>query len=181
VEALRGETVIVDASAESGDRARRERHETPLEQLDRNWKDLLQELRVTQTGVQLLTGFLLTLPFQSRFPVLTDVQRTIYLVTVSTSVVATVFLIGPVSLHRLLFRRHARRETVQIGHRLALVGIALLGVAMVGVMLLIFAVVLGDKAGLIAAAVIAALLVIIWGLLPLRVRSAHSDPSDGKQ
>ena len=172
------QTVIVDASADSNDRARRERHETPLEQLDRNWKDLLQELRVTQTGVQLLTGFLLTLPFQARFTVLTDVQRTIYLFTVAASVVATVFLIGPVSLHRLLFRRHARRETVEIGHRLALVGLALLGVAMVGVVLLIFAVLLGDWAGLIAAAVIAALLVILWGLVPLRVRSVHSEPTE---
>ena len=57
----------MSASTDHGEEARKERHETPLEQLDRNWADLLQELRVSQTGVQLLTGFLLTLPFQSRF------------------------------------------------------------------------------------------------------------------
>ena len=79
-----------------------------MQRLDRNWADLLQELRVVQTGVQLLTGFLLTLPFQARFEQLSGYERTIYLVTVTLSVAATGFLIAPVSLHRILFRRHAR-------------------------------------------------------------------------
>jgi hypothetical protein len=85
---------------------RRERGETELERLDRNWNSLLQELRVVQTGVQLLTGFLLTLPFQQRFDVLGEHMRVVYLATVGFSVGATVFLIAPVAMHRLLFRRH---------------------------------------------------------------------------
>jgi Family of unknown function (DUF6328) len=64
---------------------RAQRGETSLERLDRNWADLLQELRVVQTGVQLLTGFLLILPFQSRFEQLTTTQQTIYLVTLSVN------------------------------------------------------------------------------------------------
>ncbi|MDT0264450.1 DUF6328 family protein [Jatrophihabitans sp. DSM 44399] len=62
------------------------RHETPTERLDRNWTDLLQELRVVQTGVQLLTGFLLTLPFQARFEKLSTFQQDVYLITVGCSV-----------------------------------------------------------------------------------------------
>ena len=115
----------MNASTEHGDEARKERHETPLEQLDRNWADLLQELRVSQTGVQLLTGFLLTLPFQSRFTELNEFPRTTYLITMALSVISTAFLIAPVSVHRMLFRRHARRATVQVGHRLAIIGIVL--------------------------------------------------------
>src|ERR1700761_1739397 len=84
----------------------RERGETEIERLDRNWSNLLQELRVVQTGVQLLTGFLLTLPFQQRFDVLSQQMRIAYLVTVGCSVGATVLLIAPVGIHRLLFRRH---------------------------------------------------------------------------
>ena len=83
----------------------RARSETETERLDRNWGDLLQELRVVQTGVQLLTGLLLTVPFQARFGDLTDFQRVIYLATVSVSVTSTALLIAPVALHRLLFRR----------------------------------------------------------------------------
>lgn len=161
----------MDEPNDRRDRARDGRQETPLEQLDRNWADLLQELRVAQTGVQLLTGFLLTLPFQSRFAYLSDLQRSIYLFTLAASVLSTAFLISPVSLHRMVFRRHARRATVQVGHRLAIVGLTLLGVAMVGVMLLIFSIVLGDHIGVVAASTTAALLFVLWFLLPLHVRS----------
>src|ERR1700712_4312613 len=90
------------------------RSETETERLDRNWSDLLQELRVVQTGVQLLTGLLLTVPFQARFSDLTGYQRVVYQATVSTSVIATALLITPVALHRLLFRQHARRSLVAL-------------------------------------------------------------------
>ena len=112
------------------------RDETPMQRLDRNWADLLQELRVVQTGVQLLTGFLLTLPFQARFEQLSVYERMIYLITVALSVAATGFLIAPVSLHRILFRRHARQLMVTVSHRLAIIGLVLLGAAIVGVVLL---------------------------------------------
>ena len=82
------------------------RFETETQRLDRNWLSLLQELRVVQTGVQLLTGFLLTLPFQQRFETLDTTMRVVYLVTVGCSVGATVLLESPVAMHRLLFRRH---------------------------------------------------------------------------
>ncbi len=86
-----------------------ERGETEIQRLDRNWNSLLQELRVVQTGVQLLTGFLLTLPFQQRFDVLDPPMRNLYLATVGCSVGATVLLIAPVGMHRLLFRQRARK------------------------------------------------------------------------
>ena len=148
-----------------------------MERLDRNWVDLLQELRVVQTGVQLLTGFLVTLPFQARFEQLTRFQQNIYLATLSAAVLATAFFIAPVSLYRFLFRRHARRVTVEVAHRLAQIGIALLGVAIVGVLLLIFDVVLGPTAGLVAAGVVAVVLIGLWVVLPLVIRD-REDPSD---
>ena len=82
------------------------RSETETERLDRNWASLLQELRVVQTGVQLLTGFLLTLPFQQRFGALNLTMRVTYLATVACSVSSTMLLVAPVGMHRLLFRRH---------------------------------------------------------------------------
>jgi hypothetical protein len=146
------------------------RSETPLQRLDRNWADLLQELRVLQTGVQLLTGFLLTIPFQPVFATLPTFSKVVYLLTMSASVVATGFLIAPVSLHRWLFRRHQRRATVDTAHRLAQVGMLFLGAAIAGVVQLIFDVVVGRAAGLIAAAVVSLLLLSLWVLLPLLVR-----------
>lgn len=150
-----------------------ERHETPTERLDRNWSDLLQELRVTQTGVQVLTGFLLTLPFQQRFSTLDAVERSVYLGTVSAAVLATGLLVFPVPLHRLLFRRHARAATVAAAHRAALGGLTFLGVAVVGVVQIVFAAIVGASAGWVAAAVTAVVLVGLWLALPVSLRHRH--------
>src|SRR6476469_924193 len=144
----------------------RARNESPMQRLDRNWADLLQELRVVQTGVQLLTGFLLTLPFQARFEQLSGYERTVYLITVALSVAAVWFINAPVSLHRMLFRRHARELRVTVSHRLAIVGLVLLGAAIVGVVLLIFDVVAGTAAGIVAAGAALVLLVALWAGLP---------------
>jgi hypothetical protein len=154
---------------------RRERRETPTERLDRNWADLLQELRVSQTGVQLLTGLLLTVPFQARFGELSMHQRVVYLVSTSLSVAATGQLIAPVMLHRVLFRLHGRRPLVQAGQRFAIAGLATLGLAVVGVVDLIFDVVLGPVPGVIAAAAAVALLGILWGVVPAAVRRRLDD------
>ncbi|WP_028936202.1 DUF6328 family protein [Pseudonocardia spinosispora] len=142
------------------------RGETHAERLDRNWNDLLQELRVAQTGVQLLTGLLLTLPFQQRFSELTHLQRIIYLVTVALSVAATGLLITPVGLHRALFRQRARGSLVAAGHALALGGLALLGLAVTGVVLLIFGAVLDETAGVVAALCAFVLFAGLWGMGP---------------
>ena len=146
------------------------RSETPTERLDRNWASLLQELRVVQTGVQLLTGFLLTLPFQNRFDRLSDGVRALYLVTVACSVGATVLLIAPVGMHRLLFRRHRLKTLVSAAHRAAYAGLLLLGAALAGVVVVIFDAVAGSQAALIAGACTLLVLVAFWVALPLWLR-----------
>jgi len=170
-------------SEDTGDSALRDdswneqaRDETPMQRLDRNWADLLQELRVVQTGVQLLTGFLLTLPFQARFAQLSGYEQATYLITVALAVAATGFLIAPVSLHRTLFRRHARELMVTVSHRLALVGLTLPGAAIVGVVLLIFAVVASTATGVVAAVAAFVLLVSLWVGLPWIARAGDPAP-----
>jgi len=165
----------VDRPDDDADWNRRARNETPTARLDRNWEDLLQELRVAQTGVQLLTGLLLTVPFQARFGDLLPHQIVVYLVTVGLAVLATGLLISPVVLHRVLFRQHARRTLVSAGQRFALAGFFVLGLAVVGVCTLIVDVVLGITAGITAAVVTFVVFTLLWGVLPmfLRTRSAE--------
>jgi hypothetical protein len=152
------------------DRNRNERSETPIEQLDRNWSELLQELRVSQTGVQLLTGFLLSLPFQQRFSRLSDVELAVYLAVVVLSLSATGLLLAPVSIHRIVFRQHERRELVRIANVLAQAGIAVLGLAITGVALLIFSVTTSPATGYTVAVIVFAVLLVLWLLGPLRLR-----------
>lgn len=146
------------------------RSETETQRLDRNWTSLLQELRVVQTGVQLLTGFLLTLPFQQRFDELNLTMRTVYLITVGCSVGATVLLEAPVGMHRMLFRRHRIQSVVSAAHRFAYAGLLLMGMALTGVAVIIFGVVAGPAAGAIAGACAVLAQIAFWVLLPLRIR-----------
>lgn len=155
---------------ERGPRWDPDRNETQTERLDRNWSTLLQELRVVQTGVTLLTGFLLTLPFQPRFAELDDAMRVTYLVTVGCSIAATVLLVAPVAIHRLLFRRRLLGPLVAMSHRLAVVGLALFGLALAGVAALIFHLVLGAAAAWIAGGCTLVALAGFWLILPLRKR-----------
>ena len=146
------------------------RSETPAERFDRNWTSLLQELRVTQTGVQLLTGFLLTLPFQSRFTHLDRALQTAYLATVACSLAATVLLVAPVGVHRLLFRRHRLKTVVSVAHRCAYAGLLLLGLALTGVAVVVFGTVLGGTAAIIAGVLTAVAIAGAWVVYPLRLR-----------
>lgn len=147
-----------------------ERTETETERLDRNWSQLLQELRVAQTGVQVLTGFLLTLPFQQRFTQLDGTMRTVYLITVACSIGSTTLLVAPVGMHRLLFRRHRMESVVSTAHIYAITGLLLLAIALAGVAVVIFDAVAGATAAWIAGGCALAALTGVWFLLPLRRR-----------
>nr|WP_282959302.1 DUF6328 family protein [Cellulomonas fimi] len=170
--------------ADAGDRARdvaaTGRHETVEERMDRNWNELLQELRVTQTGVQILTGFLLTLPFQARFDDLDDTQRLIYLTLVVLAAIATTLIVAPVSLHRVMFRKRLKPELVDAGDRMARAGLVVLALVVAGTTLLIFDVVVGRTAGLVVGAGVIGLLAVFWLLVPLRlIRAARGADGAG--
>jgi hypothetical protein len=144
--------------------------ETPDQTLDRNWSELLQELRVTQTGVQLLSGFLLTLPFQQRFTSLAPGQRHLYLAAVAASALATLLLVAPVPMHRLLFRQHERASMVAAAHWCALLGAGFLGVSLVTVTALVFDVVVGGSAASVTAGIVAGAALALWLVGPLVLR-----------
>lgn len=143
--------------------------ESDAQRYDRNWDDILQELRVTQTGNQILTGFLLALAFQNRFSELRPLGITIYLVLVGLACTATLLALAPVSLHRWLFQRHAKREAVLIGNRILRVTLIAVAVLIIGVALFLFYFVISLRAGIIAAGSVAVLIIALWVLLPLDV------------
>lgn len=156
------------------DRMIDDRRETPSERSDRNWADLLQELRVLQAGTQILTAFLLAIAFQPRFTELDSFQLALYLTLVSVSILTTVLSLLPVSAHRILFRHLVKEATVRIGDRMlraVLVGVSL---TMVGTAMLIFDFVLGRSAGIFAAVTVGIIVLGLGLLLPLVVRATMS-------
>lgn len=149
--------------------------ESPAARLDRNWEELLQELRVSQTGVQILTGFLLTLPLQPTFTRLGGFERGAYVFAITTSIVATCLLIAPVAMHRALFRRRRKETLVAAGHRTSKLGLTFLAAAIVGVVTLVFSIVYSEPLGLTAGFVTALMFFAAWVVVPLAVRRRLSD------
>ncbi len=153
---------MVDSDGSSGPDG-----ESESERLTRNLNELLQELRVTQTGVQILTGFLLTLPFTNRFSSLDDVQRFAYLCVLSGSVVATGLIIAPVAFHRILFRRGERPWLVTNANRAARAGLVSLALTTSGMVWLVFDLVVDRTVASVAGVVSLLFFGLLWLAAPL--------------
>jgi hypothetical protein len=139
-----------------------DRRETKDERLDRNWNELLQEMRVMQTGAQLIAGFLLTLPFQAVFSDLDDAQRRLYLGLVVLAGVTTALIMAPIAVHRRLFGRGVKERLVLTAHRLVTVVLAAIGLLIAGTTTLVFDVVVDRTAGLVAGG---SMLLVVTSLL----------------
>lgn len=143
------------------------RDETPAEQQDRKWEDQLQELRVMQTGVQLIAGFLLTLPFQDVFwDRLTPGQRRYYLVLVVLAGVTTVLVMTPVAIHRRLAGGHVKDRVVSSAHWVMTAVLACVAVLVTGITTFVFDVVVSLTAALVVGGALAVVIVALLLVLP---------------
>jgi hypothetical protein len=145
------------------------RHETPSQRSDRLWADMLQELRVMQTGAQLIAGFLLTLPFQQRFDDLSDAQRAFYLSLVVLATLVTAVVLTPIAIHRRLAGRHVKDRLVAAGRVALRVVLLLLGLLIVGTTMFVFDVVLSGLAAALVGACLAVLLLSLLVAIPRRL------------
>lgn len=156
--------------AETGDSGRRGRDESEDERYDRNFNELLQELRVTQTGTQIFFAFLLTIAFTGVFRDSDDYIQDVYTATLLLCAVATALLIAPVALHRILFQHGYKREIVLWGSRLALAGTYVLMLALAGALLLALDFPVGRSAAITTTAVVLAGFVVLWVCVPFALR-----------
>jgi Family of unknown function (DUF6328) len=148
------------------------RSETELERCDRNLVELLQEVRVVQTGVQVLFAFLLTAPLAPRFPELTGFQRDTFFTTLLVTGAAVVLLIAPTAYHRILFRLGDKEHLVVVANRLTLAGLACVAISMVGALLLVTDLLFDGPFVVVTAAGAALGCALLWCVAPLRRRRA---------
>jgi len=146
------------------------RDESVAQRADRNIVELVQELRVVGLGVQVLFGFLLSLPFTMRFTKLNGVQRDLYVTSLVLASVATVLLIGPVAYHRLVFRRGMKEQLVQFANMLAILGLAAVAGAVLMAVLLVTDFVVGTVFAILITAVLACMIAVLWFAVPLSRR-----------
>jgi Family of unknown function (DUF6328) len=155
--------------------------ETEAQRNDRNLVELLQELRVAAVGVQVIFGFLLSLPFYARFSALGHAQRVLYLVAVVLSVVSAALLLGPVAYHRLVFRRHQKHDLVRAANVMAIAGLAAVALTVVAAVLLVVSFVEAGLTTVLVTVFTAGLFGGLWFVYPLIRRrdwtTAGSGPS----
>jgi Family of unknown function (DUF6328) len=157
-----------------GDTTKREARsdEDEAERLDRELIELLNELRVVMPGVQVLFGFLLTVPFQQRFGDTDEFQRTVYFITLLLTAASAAFLMGPSAFHRLTFRAGQKPYLIKLGTRQTIVGMGLLALAMNGVLMLLTDVLYDSRTVAITIAVMFSLFAWLWFGLALRRRAS---------
>jgi hypothetical protein len=146
------------------------RDELPLERLDRNSAELMAELRVAGTGIQVLLAFLLVVPFNARWSQATAFDRYVYFVTLLCMAAAAVLLIAPSIHHRVLFRHGEKRYLVTTGNRFAIVAMVLVTIGLTGILLLISNVLFGGVTAAIVAVVALVGVATLWFGVPLRRR-----------
>jgi len=166
---------------DSGDQRTSDGHrpsETEAERDDRNLAELLQELRVAGLGIQVIFGFLLSIPFTNKFSALGPGQRALYIVTLLLAVVATALLIGPVAYHRLIFRRHLKRHLVGAANVMAILGLATVGLTVSAAVLLVVSYVAHGAPAVIIGILVVCLFAGLWFVYPLtRHWDSRPEPS----
>ncbi|MGW6707705.1 DUF6328 family protein [Streptomyces sp. NPDC054956] len=150
------------------------RNETVEERADRQWQELIQEIRVAQTGVQILFGFLLTVAFTPVFHGLEQADRTIYIVTVILGSLATGALIGPVAFHRIVSGRRIKPEAVAWAARLTFTGLVLLLATCTAALLLVLRVATHNALAPWLVGGVLAWYLLCWFALPLWARMRHT-------
>jgi hypothetical protein len=155
------------------------RNETVLERYDRNLVELLQEVRVVQTGVQVLFAFLLTAPLAARFPQLSEFQELTYFATLLATGAAAILLIAPTAYHRVLFRLGDKEHLLIVAHRFTLAGLTCVALSIIGALLLVTDLLFHSNATVAATVAGAALMCLSsWCIAPLlrrrRIRSRRT-------
>ncbi|MCW2718256.1 DUF6328 family protein [Pseudonocardia sp.] len=146
------------------------RPEAPLQRADRNFAELLQELRVLLTGVQILLGFLLALAFNPGFGELDGFRHGVYVVTLLSAALSSALLVAPVAAHRLLFQGGHKRELVRTGHTTTLIALAGLGLTLASGLLLVLDIAVGRAAAVILTAVFVTAIATLWIAVPMQLR-----------
>src|SRR5690349_4769255 len=161
------------------------RNETLLERYDRNLVELLQEVRVVQTGVQVLFAFLLTAPLATRFPVLSEFEKLTYFATLLATGAAAVLLIAPTAYHRVLFRLGDKEHLLIVANRLTLAGLVCVALSMIGALLLVTDLLFDSTVTVVATTAVAAFGCLWWWCLAplrrrMRIRGRGSGPPRGR-
>ena len=141
--------------------------EDPSERLDRELIELLNELRVALPGVQVLFGFLLTVPFSQGWSRVTSTERLVFFLTFLSTAIATALLIAPSAQHRILWRARDKDALLRRANALALAGTVFLALSITGAVWVVTDLIYAQAPTSVVTAGVAGLFAWIWFAAPL--------------
>ena len=147
--------------------------EDEAERLDRELIELLNELRVALPGVQVLFGFLLTVPFSQGWSKVTDTERLVFLLTFLSTAVATALLIAPSAQHRILWRTGDKEALLRRSNLLAISGTVFLALSVTGAVWVVTDVIYNEAPTALVTAGVAGIFAWVWFAAPL-IRRART-------
>ncbi|MDQ1713053.1 MAG: hypothetical protein QOE45_2503 [Frankiaceae bacterium] len=149
--------------------------ESKKERRDRELGELLQEMRVAITGVQVLFAFLLTVPFSQRYTQLSRSQKGVYLAAVLSAAVSSLLLIAPAANHRLLFRDGTKEHLLKAANRLVIAGLFTLALGIGLSLYLVTTVVYDDTLAVVLATGVGLMTVFTWFVFPRLIKASADD------
>jgi hypothetical protein len=155
--------------------SRAPRQHDPDASSDGDLSDMLGELRVLLPSAQLLSAFLITVPFNSGFANIVASEKRVFLATFVLSISSLVLLSAPAVQHRVMRPLMNRARFKHLATRQVLVGSVTLSMALVLGTQLVLSEVFGDTIGSLAASAIGVLILALWWVLPkvLKARGQH--------
>lgn len=153
-----------------------DRNESVEERLDRNWNELLQEMRVMQTGVQILAAFLVVLPFQARFTILDPGDQVFYVVLLIFSALVIVLILAPIAIHRHFFGHRVKVTTVHMGHAISKIVVLAVGMLVAGCVWFVIQVLMGWFWGVVVGGTLMAMVVFLLFVWPRIIKPRPSLP-----
>ena len=135
--------------------------------LDRELIELLNELRVTLPGVQVLFAFLLIAPFSQGFDKVNDLQKYAYLLALVFAALGSAFLIAPTPYHRIRFRDRDKEMMLRVANRLALAGTVCLAVGISSALFFVTDFLFRSPVPALVTALVVGVIATFWYVLPL--------------
>ncbi|NYE61622.1 hypothetical protein FHW58_002829 [Duganella sp. 1224] len=137
---------------------------------DGDFSDMLSEMRILLPGAQMLSAFLVILPFNSGFAQIVQVEKLLFLATFVFALASLVLLSAPAIQHRLLRPLKDRARFKRIATRQIVAGAFTLAIALVLGTDLVISEVFGATIGLVVAGVMGVLILLAWWLMPLYMK-----------
>lgn len=148
---------------------------------EEKFDDLLQEIRVLLSGSQVLTAFLVILPFNAGFTHLNTFERGVYAATFLTALLSLILFATPAAQHRLNWPLPDRPSFKRFSNRMVIAGLLPLSLSLILATHLVLTEVVKASWTNWMTGGVAVIIAALWWIVPLLQRRRKHTEKRGRQ